>query len=405
MLPSIFGILYSLENCLVTVTLVERHALRIAQPVEKVGDEYQLNCLTEGRGRIFSRLDMSGGFSQWWWLNGIEIKLPSEHTQNGKRYAAEAHLGHVYSANRNDGTNNGADNELATIGIFFDARDDIEPYPFLDKLICQWRLSQENIREACGIESAKTHYRGCTYFSREGNVTTAEQKELIGKARKKRNLRKMVIDPGASKEEAKVPLKIDPGNYRDAEWTEEEWAKFQEEYSRQHPLNSTNPFSNGRRHLMNYDHVTYFNHQFLLDVRTEFYYRYGGTLNIPPCYGSRKGGSNSQTNLWRFMKDPIRVHTDQIKEMNRLLRERIAPIDSLRNACQPDTAARVEDDGTAWVARPMQELHDDHDYYFCECEDWGSKIPEEQEWCRSGNRERDYRWYVNVYNFPNNGTF
>lgn len=40
---------------------VERHALRISQPVEKDGNSYLLNCLEQGRGRIFSRLDMSGG--------------------------------------------------------------------------------------------------------------------------------------------------------------------------------------------------------------------------------------------------------------------------------------------------------------------------------------------------------
>lgn len=40
---------------------VERHALRISQPLEEDGNSYQLNCLEQGRGRIFSRLDMSGG--------------------------------------------------------------------------------------------------------------------------------------------------------------------------------------------------------------------------------------------------------------------------------------------------------------------------------------------------------
>lgn len=40
---------------------VERHALRIAQPIEKDGNSYRLNCLEQGRGRIFSRMDMSGG--------------------------------------------------------------------------------------------------------------------------------------------------------------------------------------------------------------------------------------------------------------------------------------------------------------------------------------------------------
>lgn len=381
---------------------VERHALRIAQPLEYVDGDWQLNCLTEGKGRIFSRLDMSGGFSQWWWLNHVEIKTPSEHTQNGKRYAAEVHLGHFYS--KPEGSDNGSSNEMATIGVFLDARDDIEPYPYLDKLICEWRRSEENVRKDCGIESVKTKYPGCFDYQR-GNTTTSRRVQKDEPARKKRRLRKMVIDPDAPEEDFNFPLRVDPGNYREAEWTEEQWAEFQEEYSRQHPLNSSNPFASKRRHLMDYDHVTHFNHQFQLDVRTEFYYRYGGTMTIPPCYGKERSGSNSQTNLWRFLKDPIRIHTRQAKELQRLLKERIAPIDSARNACEPDTAARVEDDGSAWVARPLQELNDGHDYYFCECEDWGSKIPGDILWCQSGNREREYRWFENPYNYDDNGEF
>lgn len=97
------------------------------------------------------------------------------------------------------------------------------------------------------------------------------------------------------------------------------------------------------------------------------------------------------------MKDPIRIHTRQLKEMHRLLRERIAPIESPRNACELDTAARVEEDGTAWVARPIQELDETHDHWFCECEDWGSKVPEDKLWCRSGDRDKDYRWYERPY--------
>ena len=40
---------------------VERHALRISQPYLREDGREKLGCLIEGRGRIFSRLDMSGG--------------------------------------------------------------------------------------------------------------------------------------------------------------------------------------------------------------------------------------------------------------------------------------------------------------------------------------------------------
>lgn len=358
---------------------VERHALRISQPVEKVGNDYQLNCLTQGKGRIFSRLDMSGGFSQWWWLNHVEIHVPSEHTQNGKTYAAEVHLGHFYSAPQ--GIDNGSNNRMATIGVFLDARDNVEPYPYLDKLICQWRASEDNVRKECGLGSIKSQYPGCFPHNRDGPTSPFRQDDRrrhlnetkpSSQAGRNPRLRRSPIDKHAAPEEQQARLKIDPRNYRDAEWSEEQWAEFQEEYSRLHPLNSTNPFSNGRRHLMNYDHVSHFNYQFLLDCRTEFYFRYEGTSTYPPCFTE----SNSErVNVWRFMKDPIKVHPRQITEMHRLLRERIAPLGSYDGSpkeCTPDTAAKINEDGTVSVARPLQELDESdngangHANYFCE---------------------------------------
>ena len=379
---------------------VERHTLRIAQPIEKDGNKYILNCLTQGRGRLFSRLDMSGGFSSWWWLNHIEIKVPSEHTQEGRRYDGEVHLGHIYS--RELGPENGSWNQMATIGIFLDATEAVEPYPYLDKLICQWRHYEDRVRSDCGMGSVETHYPGCFRHNR----ATSRTSPSTG-GNRTRNLRKMVYDRDAPEEEMNIPLEVDPGNYRPPDYTDEEWAEFQAEYSRKHPLNSTNPFSNGRRHLIDYDHVGHWNYQFMQDVRTEYYFRYEGTSTIPPCYGrhSSGAGARDRTNVWRVMKEPIRVHPRQIKEMHRLLRERIAPADSVRNACEPDTAAKVEEDGTVSVARPLQELDDEHDNWFCECEDWGSKVPEDKAWCQSGDRNRDYRWYEFPYHYDTNGEF
>ena len=381
---------------------VERHALRISQPVEKVDGDYRLNCLTQGRGRIFSRLDMSGGFSQWWWLNHVEIHTPSEHTQNGKRYAAEVHLGHFYSAP--EGTDNGSNNRMATVGVFLDAREDAAPYPYLDKLICQWRRYEENVRKDCGLGSVQTQYPGCFPYDRPETSSPFRDAERGLQEQKKRNLRRSPIDRDASEEEQAARLIMDPENFHQPGMTEEEWEEFQKEYSRQHPLNSTNPFDNGRRHLIDYEHVSHFNHQFLLDCRTEYYFRYEGTMTYPPCFTE----SNSErVNVWRFMKDPIKIHPRQVKEMHRLLRERIAPLGSYNNStkeCQPDTAAKVDDNGTAWVARPLQELDDSgpdsngHDNFFCECFDWGSKVPEEKEWCRLYRNNDTIRWETNPYN-------
>lgn len=228
----------------------------------------------------------------------------------------------------------------------------------------------------------RSKYPGCFPYDRtEASVPfRSGERKLNQTSSKKPRLRRSPIDFNAPLEEQEKELKIDPRNYRPAERTEEEWAAWQEEYSRKHPLNSTNPWGNGRRRLVDYDHVPYDNYQFMTDCRTEYYFRYEGTTTYPPCFTE----SNSErVNVWRFMKDPIRVHPRQIKELHRLLRERIAPLGSYNGSpqeCTPDTAAKVMDDGTAWTARPLQELvesepgSDGHDNFFCECSDWPSKV-------------------------------
>jgi len=70
-----------------------REALRITIPILPNGD---IDCLSEDGIRQFPRLDYSKGFPDWWWLDHIDITVPSSHTQEGKRYAAEVVLAHFY---------------------------------------------------------------------------------------------------------------------------------------------------------------------------------------------------------------------------------------------------------------------------------------------------------------------
>jgi hypothetical protein len=92
----------------------------------------------------------------------------------------------------------------------------------------------------------------------------------------------------------------------------------------------------------------------------------------------------------------------QIDEMHRLLKERIAPLDDPLASCQPDTAAKVnEDDPTKIsVARPLMETRDTHYKVFCECIDWPSKWPEDRAWCEQGFMDR---LYTHPYNFQTDG--
>ena len=146
----------------------------------------------------------------------------------------------------------------------------------------------------------------------------------------------------------------------------------------------------------------WFNYFLMLDVRTEYYFRYEGTQTIPPCYGPRKQGSRGNTTHWRVMKDPIRVHPRQIGEMARLIKDRIATIDDHEEfRCKPDTAANVTSDGHVSVSRPLQNYSRPHVMTFCECKNWPSKWPDDRKWCKIQNEQE--RLDSHAYNFQTNG--
>jgi hypothetical protein len=70
---------------------LERHGLRAYQPLDENGES---TC------RIPANIDYSMGFPDRWHLVHTDIKVPSEHMQDGKRYDAEVQLHHIYSKNR-----------------------------------------------------------------------------------------------------------------------------------------------------------------------------------------------------------------------------------------------------------------------------------------------------------------
>jgi Eukaryotic-type carbonic anhydrase len=143
---------------------------------------------------------------------------------------------------------------------------------------------------------------------------------------------------------------------------------------------------------LDYEDVPYWPYEWLVKVETEYYFRYEGTMIVPPCW---------EVVHWRTMKDPIRVHKRQIEELNRLLAWRIAPSPS----CEPDTAGRVSRDGNRVdLNRDTQYIHLQHRLVFCECKDWPSKFPSDKEWCtdwKEGSAEP--RFYERPYSFDSNG--
>jgi len=388
---------------------IERHALRVVQPLEDLGNgNYQLACARNGRYRMFGKLDYPHGFAKWWYLSNMEIHVPSEHTQNGKVYDAEIHLNHFYSI-----APHGIDNEMGTVAIFLTAEYNSPDYDFLNRLICQWRKVEEENRQQCNIPSVVEEYPGCYYYQRGfGNTTSPYASQSGGR----RNLRS---EEGANVQPPKKAISAhdiilhnymnrhrgdehkrrilhsehDFARHDDFDWEAFIESQYAQEEARQ-----------GHRHLMDYDHVNpWFNYFPMVGVKTEYYFRYGGTQTVPPCFGKFVNiSSHNETDNWRVMKDPIRVSQRQINELNRLLKDRIAPANDPLVPCQPDTAGKVINNNRISVARPLQERTTAHQMVFCECVNWGSFWQEDRDWCRK-HHNITQRLLQTPYNFLTNG--
>ena len=72
---------------------IARHALKLNMPVQSDG---QVDCVDEEGLRRFPRMDYSKGFPDWWWLDHTSVQVPSQHTQEGKRYDGEVSFNHFY---------------------------------------------------------------------------------------------------------------------------------------------------------------------------------------------------------------------------------------------------------------------------------------------------------------------
>jgi hypothetical protein len=192
-------------------------------------------------------------------------------------------------------------------------------------------------------------------------------------------------------------MKVPPGSHE----IDDSWDNDEENFSRtmeRHLLNENvvkDPEERSRRRLVNFEDVAYASYEWLLKVRTEYYFRYEGTMTVPPC--------KDQANF-RIMKDPILVPQSQIDELQRLLVERIAPKDSKFKSCEPDHAGapRAGSSDKFDFVRPLQQNHKLHRLVFCECKDWESPFVEDNRWCRLGIRERFYDY---PYNFDTGGSF
>ena len=424
---------------------IERHALKVTQPLEygEGGDEgIRLDCTIGGEdGRRFGRIDFSRGFSYWWFLSHIDFKVPSEHTQDGKRYSAEVQMAHFFSLSGEDA---GVNNEMGTVSMFLQAYEDSPPYPHLDRLICEWRKAEDKTRKECGLPAVGSYpgcyntARGHTPFPSEAPVaptsapiaptiaplstpptsaptkasaqstrptngstskpTTKATPAPTGAVRKlSTSVKDVITDNSKRRHDDKQRIVLEAENFRPPDKSDEEWTEWVEAIS----AHDRGEASEEQRKLLEGDYLLFHNYQFLIDVRTEYYFRYAGTSTVPPCYGRFVPNSRENTNHWRVLKDPIRVHPRQIAEMERLLRERIAPTDANSRACENDTAGKVDSDGHISVARPVMEYDLRHYASFCECDDWQSKWPEDRAWCSLNEGDKRTRFFDQPYNYIN----
>jgi Eukaryotic-type carbonic anhydrase len=209
-----------------------------------------------------------------------------------------------------------------------------------------------------------------------------------------------VIRDNYSKEgNEKRRIEMDEINFRGADWTDQQWEEWIEDMYRDDK--NLEQIQEEERELLEGNQLSFHSYQFLIDVRTEYYFRYSGTQTVPPCYGPYTANTRGNTNHWRILKDPIRVHPRQIAEMERLLKNRIAPPDDPFNACQVDTAGVIDEEGHISVARPLQDFSYGHYESFCECKDWPSKWPEDRAWCEI--KDIQERFYDHPYHFKTAG--
>lgn len=432
---------------------IERHGLRISQPItvyedlnndtDGSVDGVRLECRREGIGNRFGRIDYSKGFSHWWYLSHIDVHVPSEHTQEGKRYDAEIQLYHFYSVTAEQA--NGTANEMAALSVFMEAYEDAPPYRYLDKVICQWRRKEYETRLACGLDPVNSTYPGCFPLSRrdrdlhekaedeEGGGLRRNQIYSSERGRPSPNQHKKfqnVADViyhndfylGEISTVPPVKIEMEEINWSPAEekdwdsWILQQSNAMKQEEELYHKLKHSEEYGGKHseelhekyRNLIQGDDEEWFNYWPMVGVRTEYYYRYSGSQTIPPCYGSFVDESREGTNHWRVMKDPIRIHPRQLVELKRLVGNRIAPPTDPVNACKPDTAAKVTRDNVTDevlevdTARPLMDWTFTHFATFCECKDWESKWPEDRWWCRV-HQDINERFYTIPYSFDQVG--
>jgi Eukaryotic-type carbonic anhydrase len=297
---------------------------------------------------------------------------------------------------------------MAAVSVFLQAYSDAEDYPYLNRLICAWREAEELTRQECGLPSVTRSYPGCFNYNRKlraSNSTLPLDEDDVRRLKARRITQQRILS-------AQDIMLQNVMNYDNSTFTQKkilfsdddlEPMEDDETYRQNMEAYFESQGSPHHRRTADYSYVPFNNYGPTVDIKTEYYFRYSGTLTVPPCHGRFFiGNDRRQTNNWRIMKDPLRVSSRQVLELNRLLRQRIAPADDPLRACKTDTAGKTDskDSRKISVARPLQSKQKTHYQTYCECLNWKSKFQEDLDWC-----ELDFsdRFSDRPYNFRTDG--
>mmetsp|Transcript_16507 Transcript_16507/g.23283 ORF Transcript_16507/g.23283 Transcript_16507/m.23283 type:complete len:532 (+) Transcript_16507:109-1704(+) len=381
---------------------IRRDSLQVMMPLD---DDGNLKC----RDATWPKLDYSKGFPDWWYLDHLEMKVPGEWTQEGKRYDAQITMSQWYEKTWDVQPRAGSLKKIGNVLVNMEAKVRAEPNAFIDKLICQFRKTEDEVRNNCGIESIgpEHDYPGCWSYNRQGNqardrnlrtntnITVAEEYPPPEPRPNIPDFNHIVVEPHNFDPEPPYDFDAWYAEQREKKYVEEAAAAKRRKEEDDGVERQEQEQNN--RELFNYDEVEFHAYQPLIDCKTEYYFRLEGRTTTPPCQAYTH---------WRIMKDPLIISIRQLKEIERLIAMRVAPRGSSYKECRYDTAGKVERPEDELkkvnVARPIQEPRGRHQHklVFCECDDWPSKWQEDREWCQL---PRDERFYEQPYNFKSNG--
>jgi Eukaryotic-type carbonic anhydrase len=301
---------------------------------------------------VAPNIDFSFGYPVPWLLEFTDISAPSQHTQDGRRYDAEVVLSHTYSIS------NASDRYIGNVAIFLEIGKDEDHYDFLELYLREWIQTAVNTRKACkGRLDREDEVDWEKKFGKRDNDKETAVKEkwswlLQESAKVDGPDKSRVRDSGARDLRRQLVPSTVAQEMIDKNWYQGPW----------HP----------------YDWV--------VKTRTEYYFRYLGSLLEPPCFVGVH---------WRVMRRSIKISPRQLDLIEKLLLFRLNP-----GTCKRDTAAKTTNGKNGMkvdVSRPRQQLYNIHELVYCECVDWNSSKVEDKIYCKGTMEERGVSELTHTY--------